>query len=277
MAGRPRPFLPQADRPRRRRSVRSGLGRLARPARNPGAPSGNRKTFASPPPFLFVRQVHRCPSAPFSRPSPAWPPWPCWPPAAPRPSRKPPRRPPRSPSPPVAFKELRQWDDFTGRLEAVDTVDIRPRVSGYVDGARFEEGARVRKGQVLFQIDPRPYQAEANRAGRGGPRQGPAGPGRRQPRARPPADRAERPGPERVRPPVGRRKGRPGQSRRRQRRLPDRPPEPGMDPRGLADRRPGLQGRDHPRQPGHPGRPADHGGVRHPDLRRPSTPTSRPS
>jgi multidrug efflux system membrane fusion protein len=64
----------------------------------------------------------------------------------------------------VAFKNLRQWDDFTGRLEAVDTVDVRPRVSGYIDGARFEEGARVRKGQVLFQIDPRPYQAEANRA-----------------------------------------------------------------------------------------------------------------
>jgi hypothetical protein len=64
----------------------------------------------------------------------------------------------------VAFKELRQWDDFTGRLEAVDTVEIRPRVGGYVDGARFEEGARVHKGQVLFQIDPRPYQAEANRA-----------------------------------------------------------------------------------------------------------------
>jgi multidrug efflux system membrane fusion protein len=64
----------------------------------------------------------------------------------------------------VAFKELRQWDDFTGRLEAIDTVDIRPRVSGFIDGARFEEGARVRKGQVLFQIDARPYQAEANRA-----------------------------------------------------------------------------------------------------------------
>jgi RND family efflux transporter MFP subunit len=64
----------------------------------------------------------------------------------------------------VAFKDLRQWDDFTGRLEAVDTVDIRPRVSGYIDGARFEEGARIHKGQVLFQIDPRPYQAEANRA-----------------------------------------------------------------------------------------------------------------
>lgn len=64
----------------------------------------------------------------------------------------------------VAFKSLRQWDDFTGRLEAIDTVEIRPRVGGYVDGARFQEGARVRKGQVLFEIDPRPFQAEANRA-----------------------------------------------------------------------------------------------------------------
>jgi RND family efflux transporter MFP subunit len=64
----------------------------------------------------------------------------------------------------VAFKSLRQWDDFTGRLEPVDTVEIRPRVSGYIDGAQFAEGARVRKGQVLFQIDPRPYKAEADRA-----------------------------------------------------------------------------------------------------------------
>lgn len=64
----------------------------------------------------------------------------------------------------VAFKSLRQWDDFTGRLEPIDTVEIRPRVSGYVDGAQFTEGARVRKGQVLFQIDPRPYKAEADRA-----------------------------------------------------------------------------------------------------------------
>lgn len=64
----------------------------------------------------------------------------------------------------VAFKSLRQWDDFTGRLEPIDTVEIRPRVSGYIDGAQFTEGARVRKGQVLFQIDPRPYKAEADRA-----------------------------------------------------------------------------------------------------------------
>ncbi len=64
----------------------------------------------------------------------------------------------------VAFKSLRQWDDFTGRLEAVDTVDIRPRVGGYVNAVRFAEGAYVRKGQVLFEIDPRPFQAEAARA-----------------------------------------------------------------------------------------------------------------
>jgi len=64
----------------------------------------------------------------------------------------------------VAFKSLRQWDDFTGRLEPIDTVEIRPRVSGYIDGAQFTEGARVHKGQVLFQIDPRPYKAEADRA-----------------------------------------------------------------------------------------------------------------
>lgn len=64
----------------------------------------------------------------------------------------------------VAFKSLRQWDDFTGRLEPIDTVEIRPRVGGYVDGARFQEGARVHKGQVLYEIDPRPFQAEANRA-----------------------------------------------------------------------------------------------------------------
>ncbi|WP_369061481.1 efflux RND transporter periplasmic adaptor subunit [Caulobacter sp. 73W] len=64
----------------------------------------------------------------------------------------------------VAFKNLRQWDDFTGRLEAVESVDINPRVGGYINSIGFQEGARVRKGQVLFQIDPRPFQADANRA-----------------------------------------------------------------------------------------------------------------
>ncbi len=63
----------------------------------------------------------------------------------------------------VDFQPLRQWDDFTGRLEAVDTVDLRARVSGQIVGTSFADGARVRKGQVLFQIDPRPFQAEVDR------------------------------------------------------------------------------------------------------------------
>lgn len=63
----------------------------------------------------------------------------------------------------VEVKPIRQWDDFTGRLEAIDTVALRPRVSGQIIGTPFVEGARVRKGQVLFQIDPRPFQAEVDR------------------------------------------------------------------------------------------------------------------
>jgi multidrug efflux system membrane fusion protein len=65
----------------------------------------------------------------------------------------------------VEFKPLRQWDDFTGQLEAVDTVNLRPRVSGQVIDTPFADGARVHKGQLLFQIDPRPFQAEADRLG----------------------------------------------------------------------------------------------------------------
>lgn len=64
---------------------------------------------------------------------------------------------------PVAFQSLPQWTDFTGRLEAVDSVSLRPRVSGEIVSAPFVEGARVRKGQLLFQIDPRPFQAEVDR------------------------------------------------------------------------------------------------------------------
>jgi multidrug efflux system membrane fusion protein len=63
----------------------------------------------------------------------------------------------------VIHRPLREWQDFSGRLQAVNTVEIRPRVNGYVDRVAFEDGARVRKGQLLFQIDPRPYQAEVER------------------------------------------------------------------------------------------------------------------
>ncbi|HEX4151836.1 MAG TPA: efflux RND transporter periplasmic adaptor subunit [Steroidobacteraceae bacterium] len=63
----------------------------------------------------------------------------------------------------VLHRPLREWQEFSGRLQAVDTVEIRPRVSGYIDRVAFEDGARVKKGQLLFQIDPRPFQAEVNR------------------------------------------------------------------------------------------------------------------
>lgn len=53
--------------------------------------------------------------------------------------------------------------DFTGKLQAVDTVRVQPRVGGYVQSVRFEEGALVHKGEVLFKIDPRPFQAEVDR------------------------------------------------------------------------------------------------------------------
>ena len=66
----------------------------------------------------------------------------------------------------VAQPLVRAVDDtaeFTGRLEAVDTVQVHPRVNGYVESVHFREGALVRKGDLLFRIDPRPYRAEADR------------------------------------------------------------------------------------------------------------------
>lgn len=56
------------------------------------------------------------------------------------------------------------WQDYSGRLEAVDRVDIRPLVSGTLTAVHFRDGAYVKKGEVLFTIDPRPYAAEVERA-----------------------------------------------------------------------------------------------------------------
>jgi RND family efflux transporter MFP subunit len=76
---------------------------------------------------------------------------------------------PADPPPPkvtvaeVLSRQVTEWDEFTGRIEAVNTVAIRPRVSGFVSAVRFEEGAVVRAGDLLFQIDPRPFQAEVDR------------------------------------------------------------------------------------------------------------------
>jgi len=64
----------------------------------------------------------------------------------------------------VLEKRVKDWDEFTGRLQAVETVEIRPRVSGYIDKVAFVEGSQVKRGDLLFVIDPRPYQAEYDRA-----------------------------------------------------------------------------------------------------------------
>jgi RND family efflux transporter MFP subunit len=64
----------------------------------------------------------------------------------------------------VLQKKVKDWDEFTGRFQAVETVEIRPRVSGYIDKVAFKEGALVKSGDLLFVIDPRPYQADYDRA-----------------------------------------------------------------------------------------------------------------
>lgn len=60
-------------------------------------------------------------------------------------------------------RDVTEWDEFTGRLEPVQSVAIRPRVSGLVSKVSFEEGSLVRQGQLLFQIDDRPFQAQVDR------------------------------------------------------------------------------------------------------------------
>lgn len=60
---------------------------------------------------------------------------------------------------PVERKEIVEQDEFTGRVEPVESVEVRPRVSGYIQEVRFSSGALVKKGDVLFVIDPRWHQA----------------------------------------------------------------------------------------------------------------------
>jgi membrane fusion protein, multidrug efflux system len=77
--------------------------------------------------------------------------------------------PPAPPPPPVTIakpvqKEVVEWDVFTGRTDAVESVNITPRVSGYIDNITFKAGDMVNKGDLLFVIDPRPYQAALDQA-----------------------------------------------------------------------------------------------------------------
>jgi RND family efflux transporter MFP subunit len=56
------------------------------------------------------------------------------------------------------------WDEYPGHLDAVEMVEIRPRVAGYIDSIHFQEGTEVKAGDLLFVIDPRPYQADLDHA-----------------------------------------------------------------------------------------------------------------
>ena len=77
---------------------------------------------------------------------------------------------PAPPPPPTVIvskplaQKLVDWDDYVGRFVAINSVDVRPRVSGYLTAIPFKDGQIVHKGQVLFEIDPRPYQAALTQA-----------------------------------------------------------------------------------------------------------------
>nr|WP_312378647.1 biotin/lipoyl-binding protein [Delftia acidovorans] len=63
----------------------------------------------------------------------------------------------------MLVRPVNDWAEYHGRLQAPESVELRPRVSGMIDRVHFRDGARVAKGQLLFQIDARPYQAEVER------------------------------------------------------------------------------------------------------------------
>jgi multidrug efflux system membrane fusion protein len=63
----------------------------------------------------------------------------------------------------VIARAVQQEREFSGQIEAIERAQLRPRVSGYIDSVRFQPGSLVKKGDVLFVIDPRPYQTEVAR------------------------------------------------------------------------------------------------------------------
>jgi multidrug efflux system membrane fusion protein len=64
----------------------------------------------------------------------------------------------------VASRDVTTWEEFSGRLEAIDRVQVRSRVAGAIQSAHFREGALVKAGDLLFTIDPAPYQATVAQA-----------------------------------------------------------------------------------------------------------------
>jgi RND family efflux transporter MFP subunit len=80
-----------------------------------------------------------------------------------QPAAPPPPPPKVTVSQPVS-REVVEWEEYTGRLEAVESVEVRARVNGYLQSIHFKNGTTVKQGDLLFVIDPRPYQAELERA-----------------------------------------------------------------------------------------------------------------
>ena len=81
------------------------------------------------------------------------------------------QQPPAAPPPPPKVtvsqpmnREVVEWEEYTGRLEALESVEVRARVNGYLQSIHFKNGTTVKQGDLLFVIDPRPYQAELERA-----------------------------------------------------------------------------------------------------------------
>src|SRR5262249_38299497 len=64
----------------------------------------------------------------------------------------------------ASSRDVVEWEEYTGRLEAAESVEVRARVNGYLQSIHFKDGVIVKKGDLLFVIDPRPYQAELERA-----------------------------------------------------------------------------------------------------------------
>ncbi len=77
--------------------------------------------------------------------------------------------PPHGPPPVVkiaqpVIRQVTEWDEYTGRIEAVNSVEVRSRVTGYLEKVNFTAGEKVKTGELLFAIDPKPFQAQLNLA-----------------------------------------------------------------------------------------------------------------
>src|SRR6218665_3862239 len=78
--------------------------------------------------------------------------------------------PPPTPPPPAVTvaqplaQDIVDWDDYVGRFEAIENVEVKPRVTGYLRTVHFRDGDYVRQGQLLFTIDARPAQAQLDQA-----------------------------------------------------------------------------------------------------------------